>query len=27
MPKRTNLSELLKENMGNVHWAACRELE
>ncbi|GAA3395454.1 WXG100 family type VII secretion target [Streptomyces roseoviridis] len=25
--KRTNLSELLKENMGNVHWAACRELE
>ncbi|MFF9198472.1 putative T7SS-secreted protein [Streptomyces sp. NPDC014779] len=27
VPKRTNLSDLLKENMGNVHWAACRELE
>jgi hypothetical protein len=23
--QRTSLSELMKENMGNVHWAACRE--
>ncbi|WP_432001464.1 putative adhesin [Streptomyces sioyaensis] len=23
--QRTNLSELLKPDMGNVHWAACRE--
>ncbi|MCQ4045977.1 putative adhesin [Streptantibioticus rubrisoli] len=25
--ERTRLSELLKEGMGDVHWAACRELE
>lgn len=23
--QRTSLGELMKENMGNVHWAACRE--
>ncbi|MEU9303070.1 putative T7SS-secreted protein [Streptomyces sp. NPDC048269] len=23
--QRTQLADLLKENMGNVHWAACRE--
>ncbi|MEU1279773.1 putative adhesin [Streptomyces sp. NPDC005805] len=23
--RKTNLDELLTENMGNVHWAACRE--
>ncbi|MFD9573782.1 putative adhesin [Streptomyces sp. NPDC059982] len=25
--QRTMLSDLLKENMGNVHWAACREFK
>ncbi|MGW5445342.1 WXG100 family type VII secretion target [Streptomyces asiaticus] len=25
--KRTRLSELLKPGMGNVHWAACREIQ
>lgn len=25
--KETALSDLLKPGMGNVHWAACRELK
>ncbi|MEV7870221.1 putative T7SS-secreted protein [Streptomyces sp. NPDC088124] len=27
VPKRTMLSDLLESDMGNVHWAACREFK